>query len=64
MRQLSKNNKKELSAEQRNTLLRTLKACFEKNMSRHSSLAWTNVQAKLEANAEKLRSLQGRRSIC
>jgi hypothetical protein len=49
--------KKELSPEQREELLRTLKARFEKNMNRHKGLEWANVQAKLEANAEKLWSL-------
>ena len=50
-------NKKELSPEQREELLRALKARFEKNMNRHKGLEWAKVQAKLEANAEKLRSL-------
>jgi hypothetical protein len=50
-------NKKELSPEQREELLRTLKARFEKNMNRHESLEWAIVQAKLEANPEKLWSL-------
>ena len=50
-------SKKELSLEQREELLRTLKARFEKNMNRHKGLAWAEVQAKLEANAEKLWSL-------
>jgi len=49
--------KKEPSAEQREELLRTLKARFEKNMNRHKGLEWAKVQAKLEANAEKLWSL-------
>ena len=40
-------NKKELSPEQRDELLRTLKARFEKNMNRHSGLEWAGVQAKL-----------------
>jgi hypothetical protein len=48
---------KKLSPEQREELLTTLKARFEKNMSRHKGLEWTRVQAKLEANAEKLWSL-------
>jgi len=34
-----------------------LKARFEKNMNRHKGLEWAEVQAKLEANAEKLWSL-------
>ena len=50
-------NKKELSSEQREELLRVLKARFEKNMNRHKGLEWAKVQAKLEANTEKLRSL-------
>jgi hypothetical protein len=50
-------NKKELSPEQRVELLRTLKARFEKNMNRHKGLEWTRIQAKLEANTEKLWSL-------
>jgi len=49
--------KKELSQEQREELLRVLKARFEKNMNRHSSFGWVKVQVKLEANAEKLWSL-------
>ena len=57
MRQPSKSNKKELSAGQRKELLGTLKARFEKNMSRHKGHEWASVQAKLEANAEKLWSL-------
>jgi hypothetical protein len=49
--------KKELSSEQREELLRALKARFEKNMNRHKHLEWAKVQAKLEANTEKLWSL-------
>ena len=49
--------KKKLSAEQREELLNTLKTRFEKNMGRHKGLEWTNIQAKLEANPEKLWSL-------
>ena len=52
-----KSNKKELSPEQRDELLRALKARFEKNMDRHKGLEWPKVQAKLEANTEKLWSL-------
>jgi hypothetical protein len=50
-------NKKDLSSEQREELLRALKARFEKNMDRHRGLEWAQVQAKLEANTEKLWSL-------
>ncbi len=49
--------KKELSLEQREELLRALKTRFEKNMNRHKGLAWAKVKAKLEANPEKLWSL-------
>ncbi|MFF2886278.1 DUF4256 domain-containing protein [Paenibacillus sp. NPDC057967] len=47
----------ELSAEQREALFKALKARFEKNMIRHEGLDWASVQAKLEANAGKLWSL-------
>ncbi|MFD2923132.1 DUF4256 domain-containing protein [Halobacillus naozhouensis] len=50
-------NKKELSLEQREELYRVLKARFEKNMNRHKDLEWSKVQAKLDANTEKLWSL-------
>ena len=49
--------KKKLSSEQRDELLKTLKARFEKNMNRHKGLEWTKVQAKLEANTEKMYSV-------
>ena len=50
-------NRKELSAEQREELIKTLKVRFEKNKSRHTGLEWANVQSKLEVNADKLWSL-------
>ncbi|HVH87123.1 MAG TPA: DUF4256 domain-containing protein [Terriglobales bacterium] len=46
-----------LSKKQREEILRSLKARFEKNMNRHKGLEWAKVQAKLEANTEKLWSL-------
>jgi len=46
-----------LSKERRKELLRALTARFEKNMNRHKGLEWVKVQARLEANAEKLWSL-------
>lgn len=59
-----KSNKKNLSpgqpalpAGRREELLRTLKARFEKNMKRHKGLEWPKIQAKLEADPEKLCSL-------
>ncbi|HTR48767.1 MAG TPA: DUF4256 domain-containing protein [Verrucomicrobiae bacterium] len=57
MQNSSRSKKRELSARQREELLGTLKARFEKNMNRHRSLAWAKVQARLEANPEKLWSL-------
>jgi hypothetical protein len=44
----------ELSLEQRDELLNTLKSRFEKNMNRHKGVEWAKVQAKLEANPDKL----------
>ena len=49
---------KALSPKQREDLLGALQARFEKNMNRHAGLEWAKVQAKLEANAAKLWSLQ------
>lgn len=53
---MTKKNK-ELSAEEREELLRTLKDRFRNNMNRHKGFEWTKVQNKLEANIEKLWSL-------
>jgi hypothetical protein len=50
-------NRHELSPEQRDELLSTLKTRFEKNMNRHADLDWARVEARLEANPEKLWSL-------
>jgi hypothetical protein len=49
--------KKEFSTKDREELLRTLKARFEKNTNRHKGLEWPKVQAKLEGKTEKLWSL-------
>jgi hypothetical protein len=57
MHKPSKSNKNELTREQREQLLKALKARFEKNMNRHQGLEWAKVQATLEANTEKLWSL-------
>jgi hypothetical protein len=46
-----------LSKKQRDEIFKALQARFEKNMNRHSGVTWAEVQAKLEANAEKLWSL-------
>jgi Protein of unknown function (DUF4256) len=48
---------RDMNAEQREELLRALKARFEKNMNRHKGLEWAEVQTKLEADTEKLWSL-------
>ena len=49
--------KKKLSLEQREELFRALKVRFEKNVNRHKGLKWAKVQAKLEANTERLWSI-------
>jgi hypothetical protein len=53
----SAKTKKELSPAEREELLSTLKARFDKNLNRHKALEWAKVQPRLEANAEKLWSL-------
>jgi Protein of unknown function (DUF4256) len=52
-----KNNKQELSPRQREELLTALKVRFEKNPNRHKGMEWAKAQARLEANADKLWSL-------
>src|SRR3712207_5966782 len=54
---MTKRKNKVLSPQEREELLRTLKARFEKNIDRHKGLEWAKVQAKLEAQPEKLWSL-------
>ena len=49
--------KQRLSAGQSAELLKTLKARFEKNPNRHKGLEWAKVEAKLQAHADKLWSL-------
>jgi hypothetical protein len=49
---------KKLSVEEREELLETLRARFQKNMNRHKGLDWARVKAKLEANSAKLWSLR------
>ncbi len=51
------NTKKEMSAEQSKDILNMLKTRFEKNMQRHKGLEWAKIQTQLEANPEKLWSL-------
>ena len=43
----------EITSQQREMLFEIIKARFEKNMSRHKDLKWTDVQEKLTANNEK-----------
>lgn len=45
-----------MNAKQRHELLETLKVRFERHSSRHEGLAWTPIQTRLEADAEKPRS--------
>jgi len=49
--------RKKLSPKEREELLETLRARFQKNMDRHKGLDWTKVKAKLAANSAKLWSL-------
>lgn len=49
--------KKKLPAERRDELFGILKARFEKNKNRHKGLDWSDVQAKLETNTDKLWSV-------
>lgn len=53
----TKKTSKELSSKERRELLNTLITRFEKNMNRHKDLMWEKILAKLEANPEKLWSL-------
>ncbi len=46
-----------MNARQREALLNTLKARFEKNMSRHAGLDWEKVRERLEADPKKLRAI-------
>ena len=50
-------SEKELSSKQREELIETLKTRFEKNGNRHKGLQWAAVQTRLQANPEKLESL-------
>jgi hypothetical protein len=52
-----KSNKNNLSAEQSKELLKVLQSRFEKNKTRHKNIAWETVEAKLQANPQKLWSL-------
>ncbi|MDQ3046098.1 MAG: DUF4256 domain-containing protein [Bacteroidota bacterium] len=54
---MAKKTKNEIGTAQQKELLNTLKTRFEKNVQRHKGIEWAKVQAKLEANPEKLWSL-------
>ena len=48
---------KRLSDEQEKELLKLLQARFEKHTHRHGAMDWSRVQARLEDNPAKIRSL-------
>jgi hypothetical protein len=48
----------EIEGKRRTALLAALKTRFESNRSRHEGLDWAHVEARLEANGAKLRSLE------
>ena len=54
---MAKAHKNELSTSQSDRLIEILKIRFEKNMNRHKSIEWANVQIRLRANSAKLWSL-------
>lgn len=56
-RKMKRKNKMKLTPEQKQTLLDTLKACFERHMDRYVGLNWADVAKKLERDPETLRSL-------
>ncbi len=47
-----------MNAKEQEKLLQALEARFEKNMHRHSGIAWAKVRAKLEGNPDALTSLR------
>lgn len=53
----TKRSKQKLSANQQDELFKRLQARFEENVNRHKGLDWVKVQARLEANPEKVWSL-------
>ena len=57
MKNINTANKKELTIEQCEEIIKILKDRFEKNMNRHKDLVWDKIQVKLKANPEKLWSL-------
>lgn len=53
----AKSTKQKMSAGEQQGLLKILKSRFEKNMARHKGIEWSKVQARLEANTDKLWAL-------
>ena len=47
-----------MKAQERATLLQTLKTRFEAHMHRHTGITWADVQARLDARPDALQSLQ------
>ncbi len=47
-----------MKAQEREELLKALKARFEKNTHRHVGIAWAEVRARIEGNPDVLRSLK------
>jgi Protein of unknown function (DUF4256) len=47
-----------MKSQEREELLQALKARFEKNMHRHAGIAWAAVRARIDGNANALRSLR------
>ncbi len=54
---MTKANKNNLLPKHKEELLNVLKVRFEKNPTRHKGLEWTKIRKKLEADTEKLWSL-------
>ena len=53
----TKTTKQKLSVDQREELFRLLKTRFEKNVSRHKGIEWSQVQARLDEHPDKAWSL-------
>ena len=51
-----------MKSQERDDLLRTLKARFEKHMPRHKGVSWDDVQSKVSGNAAALKSLNAMES--
>lgn len=54
---MAQSNPKKLTPERQIELIAILKTRFEKNMSRHKGMEWNHLQDRLEANPDKLWSL-------